>query len=50
MYLICFNSNGNVFLFKFGEEFFVMGSFIEVVFLIWGVKMGMNFRDIKYKN
>lgn len=44
MNFVCFNSNGNVVLFKDGEVLVVIGSFIEVVFLIWGINdFGMNF-------
>ncbi|XP_024360514.1 calcium-transporting ATPase 8, plasma membrane-type [Physcomitrium patens] len=47
---ICLNSNGNVSPPKPGEESSVTGSPTEAALLIWGVKMGMNFRDIKHKN
>lgn len=50
MNFVCLNSNGNVFLFKVGEELVVMGSFIEVVILMWGLKLGMDFYVVWYEN
>lgn len=47
---ICLNSNGNVSPSKAGEEPTVTGSPTEAALLTWGVKIGMDFRDVRHQN
>jgi Ca2+-transporting ATPase len=47
---ICLNSNGNVSAPKFGEEPDVTGSPTEAAILVWGLKLGMDFRAVRHEN
>jgi Ca2+-transporting ATPase len=47
---ICLNSNGTVSPPKVGEEPVVTGSPTEAAVLSWGIKLGMNFKQLRHEN